>query len=165
MWVGGLFQEMQSAPTGSNDAVYFSSVYRHGVDDKRRLQIPAKWRPKGEEAAFTLVLWKKDQSTGACLLALPPLLFAGLVARLTEMPFSDPKAEALRRLLGSNSDQVGVDKVGRMCLPEAMAQAAGISNEAVLVGMFDRFQIWSPDRHRAVSALDDQLSSEAYQLI
>jgi len=47
------------------------------------------------------------------------------------MPYADPKAEALRRLLGKKSDRVTPDKAGRICLPEAMAQAATIGNESV----------------------------------
>ena len=46
-----------------------------------------------------------------------------------------------------------------------MARAAGIENEAVLVGLVDRFEIWNPSRYEASSAVDEQLMSEAFQLI
>ena len=46
-----------------------------------------------------------------------------------------------------------------------MARAAAIEREAVLVGMFDRFQIWNPARYAATAAVDETLSSEAYALI
>ena len=153
------------APNDSTDAVYYNSVYRNVVDEKRRVQIPAKWRPENGDQRFTLMVWKKSTQQDACLLVLPPQLMQTLTQKLTAMPFADPRVEALRRLLGSNSDQVPLDSVGRICLPEGMAKAAGIKTQAVLVGMFDRFQIWSPERHTGVSVLDEALSTEAFGLI
>jgi len=87
------------------------------------------------------------------------------VQKLKAMPYADTKAQALRRLLASKSDQVTLDKSGRLCLPEAMAKAVGIDKEAVLVGMFDRFEIWSPERYSLASVVDEELSSEAFKLI
>lgn len=146
-------------------AIFYNSLYRHGVDEKRRVQIPAKWRPAQAEIEFTLILWPKGTLQEACLLVLPPAEWMALVQKLKAMPFADPKAEALRRLLGTRSDRVALDKSGRICLPEQMAKAVGIEKEAVLVGLVDRFEIWNPDRYQAASAVDEQLSPEAFKLI
>ena len=153
---------MQSAQ--SIEPIYYNSLYRHGVDEKRRIQIPAKWRPT-EPEILTLILWPKGTLIEACLLVLPPREWTALVEKLKAMPYADPKAEALRRLLGKKSDRVTPDKAGRICLPEAMAQAATIGNEALLVGLVDRFEIWNPDRYNSASAVDDELLPEAFKLI
>jgi len=135
------------------------------VDDKRRVQIPAKWRPEDGEIQFTLIIWPRGSQKEVCLLALPPEQWAALVEKLKAMPLADPKAEALRRLVGTKSDQVALDKVGRICIPDSMAKAAAIDREAVLVGLVDRFQIWNPERYDAVSTFDEQLTTEAFQMI
>lgn len=88
-----------------------------------------------------------------------------LMNTITAMPYSDPKADSLRRLLGKNSDTVQVDKAGRICLPEMMAKGAGIDREAVLIGSWDRFEIWNPERYEATSKVDDALAPEAFKLI
>jgi MraZ protein len=147
-----------------NEPIYYNSVYRHGVDDKRRVQIPAKWRP-AEPEVLTLVLWPKGQLPEACLLVLPPNEWSALVQKMKAMPYADPKAEALRSLLGKKSDRVTLDKGGRICLPDAMAKAALIEKEAVLVGLVDRFEIWNPQRYEAASAVDEALLPEAFKLI
>jgi len=147
-----------------SEPVYYTSSYRHGVDEKRRVQIPAKWRPARPEV-LTLVLWPKGTMPEACLLVLPPPEWEALVQKLKGMPYADPNAEALRRLLGKKSDRVTLDKGGRICLPEAMAKAAAIDKEAMLVGLVDRFQIWNPERYLAASAVDDELLPEAFKLI
>ena len=147
-----------------SEPVYYTSSYRHGVDEKRRVQIPAKWRPARPEV-LTLVLWPKGTMPEACLLVLPRQEWVTLVQKIKAMPFADPNAEALRGLLGKKSDRVTLDKGGRICLPEAMAKAAAIDKEAMLVGLVDRFEIWNPERHLAASAVVDALLPEAFKLI
>lgn len=152
-------------PDETNEPVY-QSLYRHGVDEKRRVQIPVKWRPAAEVATeFALILWPHNGQTDACVLVLPPAAFSELKQKIRGMPFADRRAEALRRILGEKSDSVQLDKAGRMCLPDWMTTAAGISDKAVLNGMFDRFQIWSPERYEGTRAAVDALAPDAFSLI
>ena len=153
------------SPAESSPLNFYQSLYRHGIDEKRRLQVPAKWRPASPDVEFTLIPWPKGGWKEAFLLVLPPEERVALVQKLKAMPYADSKAQALRRLLGSKSDQVTLDKSGRLCLPDAMTKAVGIDKEAVLVGMFDRFEIWNPERYAVTSAVDEELSSEAFKLI
>jgi MraZ protein len=148
----------------SKEPTYYNSCYPHGVDEKRRVQIPAKWRPSGPGIELTLILWPQH-SAGACLRVLPPTQMAKLNADLDAMPNSDPNKVILKRYIGSGSEQVALDKAGRICLPEAMARAAGIKDKAVLVGLLDRFEIWNPDRYENVKAADAVLASEAFKLM
>ncbi|MDB6065477.1 MAG: cell division protein MraZ [Pedosphaera sp.] len=145
--------------------IYYHSQFRHGVDEKRRVQIPAKWRPSQPDTELTLILWPNGVQPNACLLVLPPAEMHALAEKIRAMPFADPKASALRRLLGSKSASVSLDKAGRICVPEAMAKAVGIEQEAMLVGLVDRFEIWNPERYDTVSAVDAALLPEAFKLI
>ena len=148
----------------TKEPTYYNSCYRHGVDEKRRVQIPAKWRPEKPGTELTLILWPQHKA-GACLRVLPPSQMAKMKADLDAMPNSDPGKVVLKRFIGSKSEQVALDKAGRICLPEAMARAAGIKHEAVLVGLLDRFEIWNPGRHETVEAADAVLASEAFKLM
>jgi MraZ protein len=143
---------------------YYNSCYRHGVDEKRRLQVPAKWRPARPGTQLTLILWPKSQE-GPCVRVLPPEEMAELMASIDSMPNDDPKKTVLKRFIGSESIQVTLDKAGRICLPDAMARQAGIQEEAVLVGLLDRFEIWNPDRYGKVKAADAVMASEAFKLM
>src|ERR1041385_5312469 len=147
---------MSASP--SSEVIFYNSLYRHGVDEKRRLQIPAKWRPSQADVAFTLILWPKGTMQDACLLVLPPDEWMALVQKLKALPFADPKAEVLRRIIGRKSDRVALDKAGRICLPDGMAKVAGIDKEAILLGLVDRFEIWNPERFDTVSAVGEQLA-------
>ena len=151
----------------SSKPMFYTSTYRMVVDEKRRLQVPKKWRPKDLSEELGIIVWKTPDQKEACLLVLPPEPFGDLVNKIKAMPYSDPKAESLRRWLGKNTFTVALDKVGRVCLPDWMLTEGGLKSggEAVVVGLMDRWQIWSPDRWEPRSALDDEMQEEVMHLI
>jgi MraZ protein len=152
--------KMSNAPK----PIYYNSCYRHGVDEKRRVQIPAKWRPEKEGAELTMILWPKHRA-GKCLRILPPQEMAQLTADINAMPNGDPQKVVLKRFIGSESVQVALDKSGRICLPDEMARGASIKDEVMLVGLLDRFEIWNPARYENVKAADAVVAQEAFKLM
>lgn len=149
----------------STAPVLYNSIYYQKVDEKRRVQIPHKWRPAQDDFQFTLILWPRAGEREPYLLVLPPDPMQALIEKLKVMPYSDAKADSLRRLLGKNSDTANLDSAGRICVPEAMAKGAGLERDAVLIGSWDRFEIWSPSRYEKASQIDDALAHEAFKLI
>lgn len=142
----------------------YNARYRHGVDEKRRVQIPAKWRPEEPGTEFTVILWPK-YAEGACLRVVPPEQMDKLMATLNAMENSNRNKTVLKRLIGGASAQVSLDKAGRICLPDEMARQAGIGDEVVMVGLLDRFEIWNPDRYEKREAADAVLAAEAFELM
>ena len=128
------------------------------------MQIPAKWRPAKENFEFTLIVWPKSKE-GPCLRALPPEEMAKTLREIDALPNSDPNKVVRKRFLGSESVQVVLDKAGRVCLPDGMAAAAGIKDEAMLVGLLDRFEIWNPERYEKVRASDAIMAQEAFKMM
>jgi len=151
-------------PEQSREPKCYNSTYQHGVDEKRRVQIPAKWRPAQADTELTLIVWPKSQE-GPCLRVLPPKELDKLMQGINATPNSDPSKVVLKRFIGSESVQVALDKAGRICLPEEMARAAGITDTAVLVGLLDRFEIWSPERYQKVKASDAIMAQEAFKMM
>ena len=113
---------------------------------------------------FTVIVWPKHQA-GTCLRVLPPEKLEKLVAEIEAMPNSDSRKDVLRRVIGGNSEQVTLDKAGRICLPEAMANAAGLKQEAQLIGMFEQFEIWEPGRYQQVEAADGIHQAKAFEMM
>jgi MraZ protein len=150
--------------SGEEQPIYYNSCYRHGIDEKRRVQVPAKWRPEKTGVELTMILWPKHQA-GACLRVLPPDQMAKMKADIDAMPNSDANKVVLKRFIGSESVQLTVDKAGRICLPDEMARGAALKDEAMLVGLLDRFEIWNPARYETVKAADAVLASEAFKLM
>jgi len=145
-------------------STYYTWQYRHKVDDKNRVSIPAAWRPTDAGTVLTLMVWPKSNE-GICLRVLPPKKMESMAKDIEAMPSEDPRKSVLKRYFGSRSTQVTLDKVGRITIPEEMAKAAGIEKTAVLVGVVDAFEIWNPERYALASVVDEELSSEAFKLI
>jgi len=143
------------------------SACEHLVDEKRRLQIPAKWLPPEDlrDLDHLLMLWQLSGQERPCLLALSPPAFEALEQKMSAMAFADPKAESLRRLITYDSEIVRPDGAGRICLPQRFVDEAGIKRKAMLVGMGDRFQIWDPEYYQVIRRQDIARKQEAIQLI
>jgi MraZ protein len=151
-------------PNAATETTLYSWEYLHGVDEKRRVQIPAKWRSGQPNEKLMLIVWPKSKE-GPCLNALPLHEMAKLLHDIDAMPNGDPNKGVLKRLIGGGSDQVEIDKAGRICLPDRMAKEAGISDDAILVGCLNRFEIWNPGRYERVKVSDAVMAQEAFKMM
>lgn len=119
----------------------FLGRYRHALDHKGRMMIPSRFREELPEGAYLV------QGFDGNLLVLPPPVFQGLYARLQRLSLTDPTARLLRRLILSAAVDVQLDRAGRILIPPYLREAAGLQpgGEAVLVGVGEFFEIWSPE--------------------
>ena len=133
----------------------FKGTYRHRIDPKGRLPVPAAFRRLLREQR-SVVVTLLDQ----CLAAYPPEEWARLEAQLGQLPAFSRPVKALTRLLASRAADCEVDVQGRILLPAALRDAAGLSRDAVVVGVLNRFEVWSPEAwesfvRESESLLDD----------
>jgi MraZ protein len=138
-------------PNESVNGVTYNLVYRHSLDDKRRLPVPYRWRPE-EPIEFTMVVWPKN-TAGACLRVFPPAAWTKFRAEIDAVQ-DIATIPVLKRMIGSFSTSIKLDSAGRLTIPEEMAVEADITNQAVLAGLLDRFEIWSPARYAETKAKD-----------
>ena len=150
-------------PNGASKCTYFAT-YRFGLDDKNRLQVPSKWRSEDPNFQFVVVIWPK-QREGACLRVMPLEVMNKVAQQLEAMPEDNPNKPSLKRLIGGKADSFTLDKAGRITLPATMIEAAGITGQAVLVGMLDRFEIWNPERYEKVEVSDSVKGEEAFRML
>ncbi|RME67784.1 MAG: division/cell wall cluster transcriptional repressor MraZ [Verrucomicrobia bacterium] len=131
--------------TGISRPFYVGS-FRHALDAKNRLTIPAKWRFAGDEGEVYLAL----PHPSGHIMVLPPAEVEKLYERISAMPFSDEEAQEFQNKFFSQAHSFGCDKQGRIKLPDTLLKRAGIDREAVLVGTMTKFGIWSPERWDSV---------------
>ena len=121
----------------------FKGTYRHRLDPKGRLPVPAAFRRALEAAGEgRLVVTLLDQ----CLAAYPPREWAALEVQLHALPAFSKPVKALTRLLTSRAADCELDVQGRILLPAALRTAADLAGEVVVVGVVDRFELWAPAR-------------------
>jgi MraZ protein len=131
----------------------FLGEYRHSIDNKDRLTIPARYRELLDEGAFILRGFDRN------LMVLTSKAFDAITNRINQMSVTDPLARSLRRLIIGSASRVEIDKVGRILIPDFLCQKTGISceKEVVLVGQGNYFEVWSSDEW----ALQQQALDEA----
>jgi len=117
----------------------FLGQYRHTLDSKDRLTVPARYRELLEGGAYVLQGFDRN------LLVMTDAAFDTIRKRVQSMSVTDPTARLLRRLVFSTADRVELDKAGRILIPQFLRDAAQIQAEVVLVGGGDYFEIWATE--------------------
>ena len=119
----------------------FKGTYRHKLDAKGRLPIPAAFRRSlAAERAKGLVATLVDQ----CVAIYPATEWQKLADQLRRLPTFHRQTKALSRNLASRAADCTLDGQGRILLPPALRAAAGLRQEAVVVGVIDRIEVWAP---------------------
>ncbi|HUG10104.1 MAG TPA: mraZ [Opitutaceae bacterium] len=137
--------------------------FRHNLDAKNRLTIPARWRFAGDEKGeHYLALPHPD----GYVLVLPPFEVEKLYATVSAKLLSDRDAQDFLNKFFAHAIEFGPDKQGRIGLPDELLRHAGVAKEAVLVGTMTKFGIWSPDRWAQVQsrASDDGLAALMHRI-
>ena len=120
----------------------FKGTYRHRIDGKGRLPVPAPFRRLlANEGADRVVVTVLDQ----CLAAYAPTAWARLETEISSQPAFDRRVKALTRVLASRAADCELDVQGRILLPGALRQAVALVRDAVVIGAFSRFEIWVPE--------------------
>ena len=136
----------------------FKGTYRHRVDAKGRLPVPAPFRRALAEGGSTAVVMT---SFDQCLAAYPPGEWARLEEQLAQLsPFSGP-GKTLTRVVTSRAVDCEMDAQGRVLVPPALRKAAGIAREAIVIGVLNRFEVWAPERWDSFLADSEKLLDDA----
>jgi MraZ protein len=117
----------------------FLGQYTHNLDNKGRLTIPARYRDLLLDGAYV------TQGFDRNLIVMTVTAFENMSQNVKQMSITDSKARLLRRLIFSNGEKVEVDKAGRILIPQFLRLGAGLNGEAIVVGVGDYFEIWSPE--------------------
>jgi MraZ protein len=139
----------------------FVGTFTHAVDEKKRVAIPAKWRVAASGSNEFCVLPDPKNH----LLVLPQAVVNKMMERADEISIGEYARRDALRVIAARGHSTPCDKQGRIVLTEELLRHAGITNEAVLVGVFNKFEIWSPARFAEVEKAAMQNVAEAARTI
>jgi len=128
-------------PAGTS--AVFRGVTQLALDAKGRLAIPGKHRAaltgSAENPERTLIV---TADPSRCLLVYPRDTWEPLQARLMGLSSFNVEIRGLQRLLVGHADEVEMDSTGRILVPPALRQYAGLEHHVVLVGQGNKFELW-----------------------
>lgn len=117
----------------------FLGQYTHSLDSKGRLIVPARFRDEIDGSVYL------TQGFDQNLRMLPEMTFETIYQRVTSMSTTDPVARQLRRLIFSSAQKVDLDNNGRILIPNYLREVASLGSEAIIIGVGESIEIWSPE--------------------
>jgi MraZ protein len=115
--------------------------FRHTLDDKGRLTIPAAWRPsKGLENSNRFLALPSPEGYVA---VYPPKKIAQLEETIAQISLGDREGQQAVEDLMSRAHSFSCDKQGRINLNQKLIDFAKIQKEAVLLGKLSTFSIYN----------------------
>lgn len=117
--------------------------YRHNIDAKGRLFIPAKFREELGETFYVTI------GLDGCLAVYSDAKWAELTAKFDALPI----AQARRmRALFANAAACDPDGQGRILIPAKLRDYAGLEKEVVINGVSKCVELWAPQRWAPIEA-------------
>lgn len=114
--------------------------YKHNMDAKGRIIMPAKFR---EELGERFIL---TRGLDGCLFGYPMDQWKVLEEKLKNLPLAKKDARAFVRFFYSAAVEAEIDKQGRINVPKNLMEYAKIEKECHVVGVSDRIEIWSSEK-------------------
>ena len=139
----------------------FLGEYRYTIDEKGRVNVPAPFRKVLHPANNRTFVISKSIAKDKCLVAMPfedwSIFEDDLTKKLLRM---NPIDQKWLRDLTRYATICRYDSQGRITIPKSLLEVAGLSNEAVIIGMLKQIEIWDPGELEKKSSEEEQLTEE-----
>ncbi|WP_342130540.1 division/cell wall cluster transcriptional repressor MraZ [Hydrogenophaga sp. OTU3427] len=125
----------------------FQGASSLSLDAKGRLSVPTRHRDVlSATAAGQLTVTKHPHG---CLMVFPRSEWETFRERIAALPMS---AQWWKRIFLGNAMDAEMDSAGRVLISPELRAAAGLSKEAVLLGMGNHFELWDAATYAAQEA-------------
>jgi len=137
--------------------------YPVALDDKGRMRLPTALLRQlgenldGEAASYEFVV---NRGFEKCLTLYPKPVWDAIAAKLSRLNRFNDRNRAFLRSFYLGAYPIATDSADRILLQKPLMDYADISKAAVLVAMDDRIEIWSPEAHAQVAAMDSNLFAD-----
>lgn len=110
--------------------------FKHNLDIKGRMAIPAKFRDKLVAGAII------TRGIDNCLFVFANNEWEILAKKLVALPLAQANSRAFARLMLAGATDVELDNQGRILIPDYLRKYAGLSKSVVVAGLYNRIEVW-----------------------
>jgi len=132
----------------------FFGTYEHSLDNKGRVILPSKFRPAFEHGGYL------SQYLDGCLALWTPEAFEQQMQDMQQRAGARRADRNMARFWASGSQELEIDRQGRMVVPAKMREYAGLAGDVTVVGAIDRVELWSPARWEEKVGPEEQRLTE-----
>jgi MraZ protein len=137
------------------------------IDDKGRLAIPTAWRDDVARACGNRLVITYNPFEAGCLYLYPHQVWETVRDQVNALPRTRKNSRLLQLKLVGAAAFVEPDGSCRISIPSSHRAAVGIERRAVLLGMGDKFELWSEQAHHdqiRQTLSDEDLGGELLEL-
>jgi len=120
----------------------FKGTYTSTIDNKRRIKLPKKLRgavPPSSNEHFVI-----GPGYDGCIFLYPADEWAKQEEKLRNLKVDLPEHRFLERVFVPESEDVRIDRVGRLTIPEKLLDSARIKKDILILGILTRIELWAP---------------------
>ena len=125
----------------------FQGASSLSLDAKGRLSVPTRHRDVLSATALGQLTITRHPH--GCLMVFPLIEWEKFRERIASLPM---QAQWWKRIFLGNAMEVEMDATGRVLVSPELRKAAGISKDAVLLGMGSYFELWDAATYAAQAA-------------
>jgi MraZ protein len=119
------------------------------IDDKGRLAIPTSYRDLVAGACGNRLVITYNPFDSGCLYLYPHAVWEKVRDQVNALPRTKSISRQMQLKLVGAATFVEPDGSGRISIPASHRSACAIEKKAVLLGMGDKFELWSEQAHHA----------------
>ena len=121
-------------------------THSYQLDPKGRISLPARFREAFADGAVLTL------GQDGCLFCFPRAEWEARAAEVRGLPLSDAEGRAYSRMFFGKAEAVELDSQGRLLVPQRLRIEVGIVKDAVVLGVYDRMEIWDRQTHERYEA-------------
>lgn len=129
----------------------FIGKYYYKLQTNSRLSLPKEIRKDQKK-------WVVTRGLDGCLFVFKAEAFEQELAQLATRSFTKKAHRDLIRIMSNEAKEITVDSSGRVHLPEYLIKFAKLKSNVVIVGSFNRVEIWDQEKYHQYS---NQIETQA----
>lgn len=110
------------------------------LDSKGRLSVPTRYRDLLNASSGQMVCTIDIHHPCLLLYTLPEWVI--IEQKLSRLSSMNPAERRVQRLLLGHASECQMDSAGRLLLAPVLRQHAGLTKQVMLVGQFNKFELW-----------------------
>jgi len=138
----------------------FTGEYYYSLDNKNRVNIPAKFRrPLGPDSRTFVVTRGFDE----CLLLYPSTEWCKVESQLIKLSSLKGKHRGFIRSIVRHATYLQFDSQGRVNLPDRLIEYSNINKKITIIGMINKIELWDPETLERSDSESIDISDQSFE--
>lgn len=138
----------------------FLGTYKHIIDEKNRLSLPAKLVSK-----FSKRIVVASKGFEGCLELRSQEDFEIWSGKVLSYSQNKKGARVLARQILANSSELELDKANRILIPEVLSKIANLKKNVIIIGLGNKLEVWDAKAYAKFQADTDDKFEEVAEHI